>query len=193
MHRVLAGPSIEQIGNAMTAVAPNAPLLGTALQLGEAPPDRDVGQERLSKMTPIPLFQHCTSDELRAVASATRPHSYAADTVLFEQGAPGLHLYILLSGRIRIERDGETIVHLHDGTAFGEMALLDTPTRSATAVAETACDTLLISRTSFFNLLRGNPKLAVKILWNMLLRLSANLRSTSQVLAMFKAASEAAT
>ena len=36
-------------------------------------------------------------------------------------------------------------------------------------------------------MLKGNPMLAVKILWNMLLRLSANLRSTSQRVADLQA------
>jgi CRP-like cAMP-binding protein len=63
------------------------------------------------------------------------------------------------------------------------MAMLDEPTRSASAVA--VCDTelLLISRETFFGLLMGNPTLAVKILWNMLLKLSDNLRRTTTVLA----------
>ncbi len=42
---------------------------------------------------------------------------------------------------------------------------------------------MVIPRDAFFALLKGNPMLAVKILWNMLLGLSANLRNTSARLA----------
>ena len=72
------------------------------------------------------------------------------------------------------------------GTAFGEMALLDEPARSATARASTHVEALVIPREAFFRLLRGNPPLAVKILWNMLLVLSGRLRRTSGELAKLR-------
>ena len=47
---------------------------------------------------------------------------------------------------------------------------------------------LVIRREAFFSLLMGNPTLAVKILWNMLLWLSGNLRKTTTRLAEVTAA-----
>ena len=49
---------------------------------------------------------------------------------------------------------------------------------------------MVIPRDAFFAMLQGNPMLAVKILWNMLLRLSANLRATSQQLADLRTRSD---
>ena len=63
------------------------------------------------------------------------------------------------------------------------MAMLDEPSRSASAVAHDESELLVIPRDAFFAMLKGNPMLAVKILWNMLLNLSMNLRSTSKRLA----------
>jgi CRP-like cAMP-binding protein len=134
-------------------------------------------------LAPMGLFQHCSELELRAVAAATVPRRYPSGAELFRAGAHGTELFLLIQGEVDIEGDEGVLVTLPPGTAFGEMALLDSPTRSATARARGEVEALVIPRDAFFQLLRGNPPLAVKILWNMLLRLSANLRRTSGDLA----------
>ena len=50
-------------------------------------------------------------------------------------------------------------------------------------MAASDSELMVIPRAAFFAMLKGNPMLAVKILWNMLLRLSASLRRTSERLA----------
>ena len=60
--------------------------------------------------------------------------------------------------------------------------MLDEPNRSATVVAVEDTELLLITREAFFHLLKRDPTLAVKVLWNMLLRLSSHLRTTSEKL-----------
>ena len=87
---------------------------------------------------------------------------------------------MLLGGEVDISRDGRHLVTLQPEAMFGEMAMLDEPERSASAVARSDTQLLVISRAAFFGLLQDNPPLAVKILWNMNLRLSSNLRSTSR-------------
>ena len=115
----------------------------------------------------------------------------AAGDVLFRAGDPGTQLYLLIRGAVRIEKDGKAIVTLGPGSNFGEMAMLDAPRRSASAVAAEDCEVLVIPRDAFFALLRGNPNLAVKILWNMLLRLSSRLRATSDRLTAAEVAAQA--
>jgi CRP-like cAMP-binding protein len=131
----------------------------------------------------MPLFAHCTEKELRAVAQATRPRTLSAGTVLFEQGQPGTELFLVISGAIDIVKGERTIVTLGPGSTFGEMAMLDEPHRSATARIARDAELMVIPRDAFFAMLKGNPMLAVKVLWNMLLRLSSNLRTTSARLA----------
>ena len=70
---------------------------------------------------------------------------YPGDRI-FEEGETGFHAYLIQSGRVRIEKrgaDGAPIVigHVEAGGLFGEMALLDSSVRMASAVAEetTAC------------------------------------------------------
>jgi serine/threonine protein phosphatase PrpC len=164
--------------------AGNVGVLAACAQLGSGVPfTPDSAQARLAILAPMPLFAHCTEKELRAVAQATHPRRLPAGAVVFEEGHAGNELYLVISGSVNVVKHGRVIVELGPGSNFGEMALLDDPVRSATTVCAQDAELMVISRESFFALLKGNPTLAVKILWNLTLRLSANLRTTSARLA----------
>lgn len=180
----LTSEHLDGLGPALARDAGSAPLVAACAQIGSPEPfTQDSAQSRLAILAPMPLFAHCSERELRAVAQATRPRQLPRGTLIFEQGQPGTELYLVISGQVSIVRDGRAIATLGPGSNFGEMAMLDEPSRSATAVAADDCELMVIPRDAFFALLKGNPMLAVKILWNMLLRLSHNLRQTSAQLA----------
>lgn len=191
LHHHLVSEHLDRVGAALGRVAPEPPLLAVAAQLGGGEPEvLDGGRSRLAVLAPMALFAHCTERELRIVASATTPRRFAAGTTLFEEGAPGTELYLVISGSIDILHDATVVAQLGAGSTLGEMAMLDAPRRSATAVAHDDTEVMIISRESFFALLKGNPMLAVKILWNMLLRLSAHLRTTTEALAEARAGAD---
>lgn len=180
LHRALTDAHLDDLGERLGALDDSLSIVAVAAQLGgSSGTGKGAAAARLGLLAPMALFKHCTELELRAVASATVPRRYSAGQTLFQAGERGEELFLLVHGDVGIEKDGETIATLGPGTAFGEMALLDEPGRSATARATTDVEALVIPRAAFFRLLRANPPLAVKILWNMLLRLSGNLRRTS--------------
>ncbi len=184
LHTHLTSEHLDGLGPSLTRDAGNSSLVAACAQLGSGEPfTPDSAQSRLAILAPMPLFAHCNERELRSVAQATRPRQFTKDHVIFEQGHPGTELYLVISGSVAIVKNGRTIVTLGPGSNFGEMAMLDEPSRSASAIAAEECELMVIPRDAFFAMLKGNPMLAVKILWNMLLRLSANLRNTSARLA----------
>lgn len=182
IQEVIAASTPAELRGRLLERAPEAAFVAAAAQLGDTT-DADGGQQRLARLKPMPLFAHCSESELRQVAQATHPRRFGRGAVLFHQGDAGAELYLLIAGKIRIERDGQHMVTLGPGSNFGEMAMLDEPTRSATAIAESPAELLVIHKEAFFTLMRSNPLLAVKILWNMLLSLSSALRRTSARLA----------
>lgn len=164
-----------------------AVLLG-AIQVGEErPPARlDPAAEaraRLAVLARMPLFAHVDEQELVKIAGLTRPRTYRAGSHLLNEGQPGEGIYLLVAGQVSVLKEGKEIARISPGANFGEMSMLDDPRASATVRAATAVEVLMISQEAFFRLLKSNPTFAVKILWNMLLRLSANLRTTSARLA----------
>jgi serine/threonine protein phosphatase PrpC len=147
---------------------------------GAGKKEREARLEILGRMA---MLAHCTPQELVAVASATRPRTYRKGEQIVTEGSTGREMFLVVSGRLQILKDGAPIATLEPGTTFGEMAMLDEPRASATVRAISDVELLVIAREAFFGLLKNDASFAVKILWNMLLRLSANLRVTSARLA----------
>lgn len=162
--------------------------VGVMLPNGIQPSDSRPGTGRLETLAHTPLFAYCTERELISLAGITRPAHFEQGQTLFTQGELGQAMYLLVAGRVQVVRDEQAIAELGPGANFGEMALLDQPERSATIRAMETSEALVITREAFFALLKRDPTLAVKVLWNMLLRLSSNLRSTSEKLAALESA-----
>lgn len=96
-------------------------------------------------------------------------------TVLFEEGQPGKDMYVVLSGQVEIRRKvGETehvLAVLMPGDFFGEMAILNARTRSATALTRTTSRLLVIEGRMFEAMLRARPEIALRIIKTLALRL----------------------
>jgi len=194
LHRGLDDFKIREVANDPLADGVTARLLGAArdngvdadlacvlMEVGDLEESRSgAAQSRLSTLARIPMFAYCTERELLAIAGVTRPVRFRSDSWVFRQGDPGSGLYLVVQGQVAIEIDGNDIATLGPGANFGEMSMLDQPERSAGARTLEDTELLLITREAFFAMLKRDPTLAVKVLWNMLLRLSASLRATSE-------------
>jgi CRP-like cAMP-binding protein len=68
-------------------------------------------QECIELLAHIPLFCELSRSELRRLASAATQREYPAGTRMVHQGEPGVGLYVLISGRARVQQqlaDGST-------------------------------------------------------------------------------------
>jgi len=135
--------------------------------------------ETLQKM---PVFKYLSFHELMHVMNITTIRVFPVGEPMLVEGKVGDELFILLSGGARIEKGGTAIAVLGPGAHVGEMALIDSAPRSAsvTAIAETKA--LAIRRPDFFKMIRNEPVLATKLLWNFLQVLTDRLRTTSEEL-----------
>jgi len=149
----------------------------------------DARAGRLATLARIPLFAYCTERELLAIAGLTRPTRYPAGQPVFQERDLGQAMYLVVSGRLGVIKGGQEISRLNKGAFFGEMSMLDQPRRSATVRSLEDSELLVITRDAFFALLKRDPTLAVKVLWNMLRHVSARLRTTSEQLARVSSAS----
>jgi CRP/FNR family cyclic AMP-dependent transcriptional regulator len=95
--------------------------------------------------------------------------------VLFEEGQPGNHMYIIVTGEIEIRRqvgDAERVLAvLPAGEFFGEMAILNGRPRSATAVVRAAARLVVIDGTTFEAMLRARPEIALRMVRGLAARL----------------------
>jgi CRP-like cAMP-binding protein len=112
----------------------------------------------------VPIFEKCTPEEIRAIADVAQEHFYEPGQIIVTQGTPGQAFYLILAGRVSIERDGRALGAFGPGDFFGEMSLLDSAPRSATirAIEQTRC--LMLSSWDFKALVERNPSIAIKLL-----------------------------
>jgi CRP-like cAMP-binding protein len=93
---------------------------------------------------------------------------FPAGAVLFEEGQPGNHMYIVVTGEIEIRRQvggsERVLAVLSAGEFFGEMAILNGRPRSATAVARSAARLVVIDGTTFEAMLRARPEIALRMI-----------------------------
>jgi serine/threonine protein phosphatase PrpC/CRP-like cAMP-binding protein len=125
----------------------------------------------------IPLFHHLAYAELVRVINVARAREVPAGTTIIQQDEEGDDLFVLLEGRVSVIKDGEVVAILKPGRHFGEMSIVDNEPRSATVKAVEKSILIRIVRADFYELLRQDSVMAVKLLWNFIQTLSLRLRS----------------
>lgn len=97
--------------------------------------------------------------------------SFAAGETIFVEGEEGRVMFVVLEGSVRLSVTGRSLEKVAKGGVFGEMALIDSAPRSATATALTACTLVPVSAQRFKSLVQESPEFALEIMRVMAARL----------------------
>ena len=101
--------------------------------------------------------------------------SFAQGAVLFREGERGRTMFVLRSGKVRISRTvrgGEkTFAVLGPGEFFGEMAILNSKPRSATATALEPVTALELDARRFEAMVTSQAEIAVRVIQKLARRL----------------------
>ena len=128
----------------------------------------------------MPLFKHLDERELLRVMQTVEVRKYDDGQIVIKEGDKGDELFIVLSGKVHVTRGGESLNKLGVGEHFGEMALIRALPRSATVTAVGGeAELIAIRRADFFDILRREHALAVKLLWQFLGVLGDRLDQTN--------------
>ncbi|HVZ72097.1 MAG TPA: Stp1/IreP family PP2C-type Ser/Thr phosphatase [Polyangia bacterium] len=131
----------------------------------------------------MPLFRHLVYKEILRVLNVTTVREFAPGEEIIREGTPGDEMFILLRGKIRLHKNEAFITHLMPGAHIGEMALVDRrQPRSASATAEERSRLLGLKRSDFYEIIRKEPQLSVKLLWAFTQVLADRLRKTTEEL-----------
>ncbi|MGC4089883.1 MAG: cyclic nucleotide-binding domain-containing protein [Polyangiaceae bacterium] len=139
-------------------------------------------QLRRDILARMPLFRPLSERELLRVLQVTDVVPYNHGETVISEGERGEELFTVLSGHVKVWRGGAELATLGAGDHFGEMALVRSQPRSATVVAEGNSELMVIRRAEFFEILRKEHQLAVKLLWQFLGVLADRLADTSREL-----------
>ena len=135
----------------------------------------------------VPMLNNLSNNELREFERIVHRRNYKANENIFWQGEPGVGMYIIQSGSVKIyntlpDSGIKELATLKMGDFFGELALLDESPRSASANALEACQILGLYRPDLFDLLERRPKLGLKVMTKLAQIIGNRLRITSSKL-----------
>ena len=131
----------------------------------------------------IEFFEMLDEDDRAALAGVIDHEKLNEGQLLFQTGEPGESLYIVRSGEIELfikDTAGQKIVLnvVRSGEMFGELSLLDSGPRSATATALMETELLVLDRDDLLLLFQKKPDAAL----HMLAAMSGMTRKADQLL-----------
>ncbi len=126
-------------------------------------------REIVDVLRQVPLLQELSRGTLADLAEVVHQRSYARDEFVFYENDPGLGLYVVQSGRVRVLAEAEHgAVHelrqVSERGFFGELSLLGDFRRMETAQALTDTRVLGLFRPDLKTVLKRNPKAGAAVL-----------------------------
>jgi CRP/FNR family cyclic AMP-dependent transcriptional regulator len=107
------------------------------------------------------------------VGAGAALREFKAGEVIFKEGDAATEFFVIQRGKVKIRIGNRLLGTLSDHDIFGEMALIDTAPRSATAIAATDVKLVPVGEKQFLFLVSRTPYFALKIMRVLARRLRA--------------------
>jgi CRP-like cAMP-binding protein len=145
--------------------------------------DHQQDREVHEVLADVVFFGTLTPQELAQVGPIMHTRSFLPNETIVRQGAPGVGMYVILSGSavVNLETADNKIIHLAtlgEQQFFGEMSLIDGSPRAASVIADERTETLGFFRPDLMGLIEHSPQLGLKIVRQVTQIMSGRLRET---------------
>jgi CRP/FNR family cyclic AMP-dependent transcriptional regulator len=144
--------------------------------------------EMVEQLKTIPALQLFGMQDVQRIQNFSQLRRYEPEETIITQGSFDTWVFFLVSGELRVVRDGETIHILRrTGDIFGEMCIIDGAPRSASIVAKTEA-LCFATDVSYVDTLHADDKAAFCAVFYRVVAevLARRLRETSAELAQAK-------
>jgi len=117
----------------------------------------------------VSLFANLEQRYIKGISQICTEREFSAGEALMRQGEEGIGLFIILSGKVRIEKvnaSGERVEIATNGPGdiMGEFAVLDGAKRTATVLATEPTKCLVLASWEFTSFMKAHPEVAMGIL-----------------------------
>jgi CRP-like cAMP-binding protein len=137
---------------------------GKAMNLFSTPANR----ERIGMLRKLDAFRDLSFKEALEVDELLHDRVYEKGEIIFERGDIGLGIFIVVSGKVRIDSANEffkdSVLEFGPGDMLGELSLFEEAPRFATVSAVERTVMLALPRAEFSSLLVKNTKIGIKVL-----------------------------
>ena len=113
------------------------------LQLGKKAPEPAYDVQRFHALRNAPFFENFSDAELLEVYHLGKWHETGSGTTILQEGEMGNALFILITGIVKVVRNGRVVAFLHKGDCFGEIRRLPNSLYTRTTGVETGTDCIL--------------------------------------------------
>lgn len=130
-------------------------------------PDKLLLFEKVLILKSLAIFRESPETILSELAPLMQEEEFEKGTILFSEGDIGDCMFVIYKGEVKIHKGSTTLAVLKEKEVFGELSLLDSETRSASATANTDCFLFKIDQEPFYELVETRPEVAkgfIKIL-----------------------------
>jgi CRP-like cAMP-binding protein len=115
------------------------------------------------------FFADLTAEELDLVSKITSLKSFKLGETIFKESEEGQCFYVIRSGEVKAcvtapNEESFTLAMMKDGDIFGVMGFIDGRPRSATIIAVSDVETIVMQRSDFEAMVDGHPRLVHKIM-----------------------------
>lgn len=136
----------------------------------------DEGELVIELLKDTPYFHYLSQAELQQILAIAERHEYEANSLSLGPTETAERLNILVEGSLALFLHGRQIGVLAPGDHFGELSFIDEKPEMITVRALEKTVVISIGRAQFMALLRNDPQLAIKLLWNFLQVFASKLR-----------------
>ncbi len=128
-----------------------------------------IDNKHMETLCRLPFVNELSDEECRRLAGIATAVRLQKGEILIEQGKIDNALYILVEGRLQVNRSTGgsnyvTLAYIREGEMAGEMGFLDDSEHSATLMADETSDVLRIVRTDLESLLDSYPHAVYKLM-----------------------------
>lgn len=128
---------------------------------------------KLDRLRSVPLFSGLGSREIEHLGQLTDEVDVAAGHVLMRQGDRGNEMFLVVSGKVSVERDGRALGERGAGSVLGEIALLAETPRTATVTALEPSRLFVVGHREFHSLMDQMPSVRTAVLEVLASRIAA--------------------
>jgi CRP/FNR family transcriptional regulator, cyclic AMP receptor protein len=120
----------------------------------------------------VPIFSGLSDDDLELLARQMKERRFSEGSAVTTEGAGAAGFFVIVEGNATVSVGGEVRATLGPGDYFGEIALIDEGTRSASITAATDILSYGLTAWEFKPFVEEHPQVA----WAMLQTLARRLR-----------------
>jgi len=120
--------------------------------------------QKIELLSQVPLLSRCSKDELQRIAKLADLVEFREGDTLMKEGSRGQEFFVIVDGAAEVIKDGHRLAELGAGDWIGEIALLSDVPRTATVVASTQLETLVLTRQGLSSLIHDVPTIGTKVL-----------------------------